>query len=492
MRTPLNRAAARVLACMLLAPVACVARGADPTESDYYRIVELPIPDDVFLEVAALEWMADGRLAVSSRRGDIYMVEGALAESPADGRFTRYAQGLHEALGLAERDGALYATQRGEVTRISDTSSDGRADLFETVSYGWEIDGDYHEYAWGSRFDANGDIWIVLCLTGSFDARNDFRGWCVRVSADGTMTPTASGIRSPGGIGFNAVGDVFYTDNQGDWNGTCGLKWLRPGSFQGNPSGNRYYALTSAIGPRPTNPRNRGRIMDEAKRIPEMEPTAVMFPFVKMGRSASGIACDTEGMFGPFATQLFVGDQAHSTVMRVFLEKVRGHYQGACFPFVEGFGSGSLALRFSPDGSALFVGGTNRGWGSTGRQEYALERLDWSGETPFEVHEMRAMPDGFELTFTHDIDPGAAGDLASYAMQTHTYIYRSGYGSPEVDHTTPALVAVRVGDDRRSVRLTVDGLREGHVHELRLDGVRSADGLPLLHPVAYYTLNYIP
>ena len=44
------------------------------------------------------------------------------------------------------------------------------------------------------------------------------------------MIPTTSGVRSPGGIGFNADGDVFYTDNQGPWNGTCSLKWLRPGS----------------------------------------------------------------------------------------------------------------------------------------------------------------------------------------------------------------------------------------------------------------------
>jgi hypothetical protein len=30
------------------------------------------------------------------------------------------------------------------------------------------------------------------------------------------------------------------------------------------------------------------------------------------------------------------------------------------------------------------------------------------------------------------------------------------------------------------------------VHELHLPGVRSKTGEPLLHPAAYYTLNYIP
>ena len=42
------------------------------------------------------------------------------------------------------------------------------------------------------------------------------------------------------------------------------------------------------------------------------------------------------------------------------------------------------------------------------------------------------------------------------------------------------------------MRLYVDGLQEGHIHDLTLPGVRSEEGQPLLHPQAYYTLNYIP
>jgi hypothetical protein len=40
--------------------------------------------------------------------------------------------------------------------------------------------------------------------------------------------------------------------------------------------------------------------------------------------------------------------------------------------------------------------------------------------------------------------------------------------------------------------LTIDGLQIGHVHELKLDGVVSVEGTPVLHPLAYYTLNYLP
>jgi hypothetical protein len=211
-----------------------------------------------------------------------------------------------------------------------------------------------------------------------------------------------------------------------------------------------------------------------------------------MGQSASGIACDTTaGKFGPFANQLFVADQTHSTVMRVYLEKVDGAYQGVCFPFRAGFGSGNVPVEITPGGH-MFVGGTNRGWGSRGPKEFAIERVDWTGEVPFEVLEMHARPDGFELVLTQPIDADSAKDLGSYTLSTYTYIFQSTYGSPEVDHTSPKITSAEVSDDGLRVHLAVDGLQRGHVHELHLDGVRSKAGEPLLHPVAYYTLMRIP
>jgi hypothetical protein len=461
-----------------------------PSEADYYEIVKLPIPDGVVLEAGASALLKSGKLAVSSRRGDIYTITNPLG-SPSEMQFTKFASGLHEILGLGERDGWIYATQRGEVSRLKDLDGDGRADEFDNFADGWEIDGDYHEYNFGSPFDKNGDMWLVLCLTGSFNSNSQYRGWCLRVTPEGKVVPTCSGIRSPGGIGLNAAGDMFYTDNQGPWNGTCSLKHLRPGSFQGHPGGNRWYDQTDAIGPRPAEPQSESRMMVEAKKIPELEPPAVYFPYKKMGQSASGVACDTTGRFGPFQGQLFVGDQTFSTVMRVSLEKVKGHYQGACFPFREGFGSGTLSLTFATNGS-LFVGGTNRGWGSRGPLPFALERLDWTGKVPFEILDMKSLSNGFALTFTKPVDDATARDLASYKLQTYAYIYQSSYGSPEVDHTTPTISKVTVSDDRLSVQLTVDGLQEGHIHELHLDGLRNRDGHPLLHAQAYYTLNYIP
>jgi hypothetical protein len=259
----------------------------------------------------------------------------------------------------------------------------------------------------------------------------------------------------------------------------------------GHPGGNKWYELAENMGPRPQSPRSGSRIATEWEKIPELVPPAVAFPYNKMGQSASGIQNDyTAGKFGPFQNQLFVGDQTWSTVMRVFLEEVEGVYQGVCFPFREGLDSGSLSLEMCADGS-LFVGGTDRGWGARGGKPFALQRLRWTGKTPFEIHEMRVQPDGFELRFTEPVDIATAKSLESYALETYTYIYRAEYGSPEVDGTRPPIRSIDVSDDGLRVRIYLD-LVEGHVHELKLPGIRNREGLPLLHPAAYYTVNVVP
>lgn len=177
--------------------------------------------------------------------------------------------------------------------------------------------------------------------------------------------------------------------------------------------------------------------------------------------------------------------------MRVDLEVVKGRYQGACFPFRAGFASGVVGVEMDASG-AMFVGGTNRGWGSRGPKDFAIERLNWTGKMPFEIQTMRVTPTGFKLTFTKPLDAKSASDTASYSMQSYTYIYREQYGSPEVDHTEQKIESVQVAADGQSAELVVSGMKVGHVHELKAAGVRSLAGEPLLHADAYYTLNYMP
>ena len=153
-----------------------------------------------------------------------------------------------------------------------------------------------------------------------------------------------------------------------------------------------------------------------AKELPAIKTQTVWLPHSILGISTSEIVTDkTGGGFGPSGGQLLVGDQGKSKITRVFLEKVNGQYQGATFPFREGFQSGVLRMAFGHDGS-LFVGETNRGWGSPGTKDYALQRLVWTEKTPFEMKAVRAMPDGFEIESTQPVDTKTATNPGAYEV----------------------------------------------------------------------------
>ena len=335
-------------------------------------------------------------------------------------------------------------------------------------------------------------VTLNLGWIGYGESLAKWRGWLLQITEEGEMTPLATGLRSPAGIGFNTDGDLFYGENQGDWIGSGRITHLEKGDFAGNPAGlNWSQEPNSPLHlQRKMIPDSAGLMHEFAKNISSFKTPTVWFPHTIMGISTSDILTDTTaGGFGPFAGQLFVGDQGHSKVMRVFLEKINGEYQGVCFPFREGFSSGILRMIWGPDNN-MYVGMTSRGWASTGPEPYSLQRLVWTGKTPFEIKAIRAVANGFELEFTMPVDEATASQIASYPMTSFIYSYHRDYGSPIINQQTCPVRHVEISGDKTKVRLHVDGLREGYIHEVRVDGVRSATGQPLLHDVGYYTLNH--
>ena len=483
---------------LLLAAVTLVARAEDlgdtwgtaEREAAYYRLVNIPMPDGLYAEAGCFTTLPDGRIAVGTRRGEILLFSGVDDEHPRP-RATKFASGLDEVFGLAYRGGAFYATHATEVTRITDTDGDGRADRFDTVSDKWGF-AHYHEFAFGSQFDPEGNLFVALGLSESYNSKEKFRGWALKITPDGKTIPLCSGLRSPLGVGPNEHGAMFYVESQGPWNGSCSLKFLKPGGFMGHPISFNWYPFAPELGPAPVVPNSPSRMETERKRVKELVPYAVVFPYKKMGRSISAFEVNRSmGKFGPFENQIFVGDYTLSIVMRATTELVNGVWQGACYPFREGLGTGILAVHFTPSGR-LITGGTNRGWPVRGMKDNLFQRLDWTGKVPFEILDVSARPDGFVVRFTRPVDKTLAARPDSYELETYTHIYQGGYGSPEVDQTRPTVAAAEVAPDGLSVRLRIQGLVQGHVHDFHLRALKSRDGEALLHPRAYYTLNEIP
>lgn len=474
-----------------------VAEDLAEKENTYYRLVTLPHPKDVVLEVGGLTVLKDGRVAVALRKGEVWIIDNAYSDPPTKLKYTRFATALHEPLGLLEHNDSLYVAQRSELTRIIDTNKDDRADVYQTVAKGWGVSGNYHEYCFGPKLDKHGNLFFTLNINlgpSLSGAKLDYlwRGWSMKVTPQGKLLPMSAGMRSPSGLGTNAEGDMFYTDQQGNWFGTCPLMHIETGDFHGHADSLKNTTRSDSPVKHPGKLPGNLTWAQAAKKVPGLKHPAVWFPYEKTGRGNTDIVCDqTGGKFGPFGDQLFVGDFTLAIITRVFLEKVDGVYQGACFRFREGFQSAVFRMAFGKDGS-MFVGETNRGWNSVGDRSYGLQRLNWTGKTPFEIKEMRAKPDGFELVFTKPVDATTASNLKSYRMQSYTYKYQKAYGSPEVDKKTLTLKRATVSKDGLRVRLIYDGLRERYVHELNVDGVRSKAGEAALHANGYYTLNRVP
>lgn len=456
-------------------PLVLLASAAPQTEQDHYTIEYLSPPEGEVLEVGGMDFLSDGTLLVSTRRGRVWWISDPMAEDPADARFHIFAEGLQEGLGLKVVDDVIYVVQRGELSRLLDLDGDQVCDRIETVSQGWGMSGNYHEFAFGLPQDEEGNFFVSTNV-GFWSpewwhglSRAPYRGWILKIAPDGTATPWAMGVRSPAGFGMDVEGELYYTDNQGDWMPVCGLFHVQEGEFYGHPASLRW---TEAYG--------NGSDVPSSVDPPTAErtPPAVWIPY-EWSRSTGSLVPDTtEGAFGPFQEQLFVAELTNGLLFRTLLEEVQGQKQGAVVLFRQGVGS-ALRVRFAPDGS-LFTGFTNRGWGGLAPAS-GIARLRWTGKTPREYYGIHLKQDGFQLSFTLPLE--AAPDPATIAVRDYDYNWWWDYGSPEMRERSLQVTAVEMSEDRKTLRLTIPELEAGRVVRVGIPGVG------LLHEEFAYTIN---
>jgi sugar phosphate isomerase/epimerase len=453
-----------------------------------YTIREIPVPESTVIEAGGVCYWPDGSLVVATRRGDIWTMR--------EGQWNRFATGLMDPLGIwADKTGEAYVTQSSELTRIRDLNSDGIADRYETVTSDWGVPGSKTDFVYGLCRDKQGNFYGSMHTThapwagGVKHSPNNFggpmgaamigRGWSFQVNKEGKLTWWSSGLRAPNGLGFNSSGDLFSTDNQGDWVGTSALHHIKQGDFHGHPSSYQWDPKRTLDLKLPLD-----QLATELNKI--RKRPAVLFPHGILGNSPSQpVLAPADGKFGPFTGQMFVGDNVAPLISRVFLEKIDGEYQGVCFPFLREHGLKKALSRmtFSPQGS-LVIGYGCRGWGPA---TDGIQEVVWSGNTPFEMQHIRLLADGFEIRFTK---PLAEQDIAkAFSLQSYFYKYHHTYGSPITDTKPLAISDVSLSTDRYVIHLRTAPLETGRIYEFKLNNVKAADGTVLTNNEAYYTLN---
>ena len=460
-----------------------------------YQVESIALPQGLRGETGAIDFLPDGRLVACFLRGEVMIYD------PKTKKWQLFAEGMHEPLGIAVVSNSEFLVmQRPELTRIKDTDGDGQADLYETVSDEFGVSGNYHEYNYGPLKDSQGNLFLAFNTAshrgqvmtesrGKIDtiskafakqmfAPVPYRGWIMQLTPEGKMIPFASGLRSPNGIGFDLQGNLFATDNQGDWVGTSPFYHIQKDRFYGHPGSLVWKKDWIRGDPYQLDPDE----LNEMRTKP-----SVLFPHNIIANSVTQPLCDiTKGKFGPFAGQFFVGEMNQGRIVRVMLEEVRGELQGACIPFFDGKGlrKGNNRLAFAPDGS-LWVGQAEHGWaGDTG-----IQRISYTGTKPMEIYSMNLTATGFNLTFAKPVDIAGAKRSDNYKLTNYFYKYHKTYGSDRFDVKPVPVTDVRVSADGLKVSITVKALQEGYVYELTLNNIKAADGKPLANNLICYTLN---
>ncbi len=450
-----------------------------------YTVETIPLPEGVTFGVGGLDVAADGTVYAGTRFGQVWRYR--------DGAWSLFAEGLHEITGLTidRKSGRVFAMQKPELTELIPDDPKGPASIYRALTDEFGYSGNYHEYAYGPVIDSKGNFYGALNLghgngtpvhgsTMSIAAKG--RGTCFKVTPDGTYSTFSWGLRSPAGIGINPLNDeLFFTDNQGDWNASSSLQHIKENRFHGHPSSLKYH------------PDYEGKDLDKitVAEYAELRATpAVWIPHGEVGNSPGNPVFDTTGgRFGPFEGQMLIGDQSLSTIFRVLLDKVGDDYQGAVVMMVNNLQSGALRLAFAPDG-ALWVGQTSRGWGSVGGVPFGVQRIVWDGKTvPFEIAGVKLEKDGFTITFTKPVAAGANAPEA-FNVRHWGYLYQAAYGSPKVTEKAVGATAATLSPDGLSLKLSVPELTENRVYKITLPGGLTAKGSGrITNRSIYYTIN---
>ena len=476
-----------------------------------YAVDTITAPDqnpyNSWLRFGGFDFFSDGRAALCTWSGDVWVVSGIDARLD---RLTwkRYATGLFQPLGLKIVDDKVYTLGREGIVRLHDLDGDGEADFYEAFNNDVHTTTGFHEFAFDLQTDPEGNFYYAKAGPvrpggQGFETIAEHSGCLLRVSKDGSKHEVyATGFRAPNGIGVGPHGEVVSGDNEGTWTPMCRLSLVLPGSFNG--------------------------CVDTAHR--PQKPTDYDRPICWMPKevdnSSGGQAWVTSDRWGPLSGRLLHTSYGTSSLYLVMTDGDGKEVQGGVVRIPVNFQTGVMRPRFNPLDGQLYVCGL-RGWQTNAPRDAAFQRVRYTGRLLHSVTGLKVTHSGLDLTFSDPLDPASASSLRGYVVWQWNYLWSSDYGSAKYRTSVPdfdakvreynrlraeggnnqaalkALTAefrkgednlpvksVRLSADGKTVSLEIPGIRPVMQMNVRLR-VKAADGAPIVQEV-FNTINRVP
>ncbi len=470
----------------------------------------LPLPADEM--PTALAWRTrsgqPSRLFVTSLKGRVISAIDSDADRLEDQQ-TVYSDELATPYGIVASSGHVDVITKTSLLRLFDRDDDERVDLVETLASGWGHTDDYHDWAVGLPIDSSGRYYVGLpCQQDHRSAEAAYlRGRILQlVPREPTwdnphrfaLKDYARGQRFPMGLALNRAGQLFATDNQGNYNPFNELNHIVE---------RRHYGFINQL------ERDRGE--DTA----DVTPPSIAIPH-PWTRSVNGI-CFLESPagsqvandrpFGPFTGHLVGCEYDTRRLVRMTVEEVNGELQGAVYPMSresvwyeegpkdevntgEGLRAsllGPICCAVSPDG-AIYVGGLrDSGWGGANNIG-EIVRLDFRLDClPAGIAQVTARKGVLAVTFTQPVDVQLATQTDRYSIESFYRIATPAYGGEDQGRRVERVREASLSADARTVHLRLESLEAGRVYELRLQSLVES-GRDFFPAEAFYTMRSVP
>ncbi len=460
-------------------------------EQGGYALDTLTIPEETpwntWFRTSALDFFPDGRMALATYGGDVWIVSG-IDDDLLSLKWKRFAGGLYEPMGLKIIDNLIYVTCKDRLTRLRDQNSDGEADFYESFSADQDVSVNFHAFNFDLQVDDDGNLYYAKSGHGS---DSDIPGYIVKVSPDGKQRSVfATGFRTPNGMGAFPDGRLTVSDNQGQWTPAGKINLLRAGGYYGWVNN---YSIPGMWEP-------GGGSIDLDKVVPSDDYDA---PLVWMPQdfdnSSGGQVFAGDERFGPLHGRLLHTSFGKGWMSYLMSQEVDGIWQAAIIKLPFDFQTGIMRGRTNPADGQVYATGL-QGWNGGGRiglLGQGVQRLRYTGKPHKMVSNCQVEPEGLRVTFNFKLDDATARDLNSYKANHWNYLRQKSYGSDQYSPSTGKkgidklnIVSADVNNDGNSVLLRVPDLRPVHQVHLIVE-LKSDDGVDFAEEI-YWTINQVP
>lgn len=440
-----------------------------------YVVDTLAAPTDnpwkSWLRFTGLDFFKDGRAALSTWNGDIWVVSG-INDKLDSLKWKRYATGLHGPMGIKIVDDIAYVSCKDQITRLKDTNNDGEADYYENFNNDCFVTTNFHEYCFDLQTDKEGNFYFAKgsAIWAGSQRMTAHAGSVCKVSKDGsTFEALCSGLRAPNGLSVGPNGEIICSDNQGNWTPLCPLNFIEKGKYYG--------------------------FVGQGQQPKEREKPICWIPHT-MDKSTSGQVWIDDDRWGPFKGHLFAVSY-DCAVEKVYLEKVGTQWQGGVMKLpLPKFSSGLMRARFNPTDGQLYSAGL-RGWSSGAAKEQVFTRVRYTGKAVHMPLTVKTRKGGLDITFTGTLDPASVNDAQNVGAEWYMLKRSGGYGSGEFLVSDPAkkgreaveIKSMKLLPDGKTIALDIPTLKpvDNIILKFRL---KAADGAAINQELAY-TINAV-